>query len=90
MCVRMDKTVCVSALCRYELGFVVRVGGEKPYGCVLRLSREPQRWGRELVHRSGHLELYPSESQALKWSFPFSVLLLSSLFFNPLPSFGSS
>lgn len=70
------KTVCVSALCRYELGFVVRVGGEKPYGSVLSLRREPQRWGRELVHHSGHLELYPSESTSPKMVF-FPCLFFS-------------
>lgn len=82
MCVRVDKNcVCVSALCRYELGFVVRVGGEKPYGSVLSLRREPQRWGRELVHRSGHLELYPSESTSPKMVFP---LVCSSPFISLL------
>jgi len=75
------KTVCVSVLCRYELGFVVRVGGERPYGSVLSLRREPQRWGRELVHRSGHLELYPSESTSPKMVFP---LVCSSLFISLL------
>ncbi len=75
--------VCVSVLCRYELDFVVRVGGEKPYGCALSLSREPQRWGRELDHRSGHLELYPSESTSPKMVFPF---LCSSPFISLLQS----
>ncbi len=70
-------------LCRYELDFVVRVGGEKPYGCALSLSREPQRWGRELDHRSGHLELYPSESTSPKMVFPF---LCSSSFISLLQS----
>lgn len=79
MCVRVDKTVCVCALCRYELGFVVGVGGEKPYGSVLSLRREPQRWGRELVHRSGHLELYPSESTSPKTVFSPSLFFFFHL-----------
>lgn len=79
--------VCVCECTLYELGFVVRVCGEKPYGSVLSLRREPQRWGRELVHHSGHLELYPSESTSPKMVYSpslfFSFHLSSSILSFP-------
>lgn len=80
MCVRVD-TNCVCVCTLYELGFVVGVCGEKPYGSVLSLRREPQRWGTELVHRSGHLERYPSESTS-----PKMVYSPSLFFFHPSSS----